>query len=64
METAAGGSSPPSWLQGEFFPADLTAPLLDDKLGCGGVLGHGLSGRHEQEQNRCDAHDNSDHVRI
>jgi len=64
MQGAARCSSPPSWLQGEFFPADLTAPLLNDQLRPGSFLGQGLTGRHEQEQNRCDAHDNSDHVRI
>jgi hypothetical protein len=64
MEGIAGCTSPASRLQGEFFPADLAVPLLNHQLRRGGVLGQGLTGGHEQEQNRCDAHDNSDHVRI
>jgi hypothetical protein len=64
VQAAAGRASRPSRLQGEFLSPDLLAPLLDHQLCRGSLLTQGLTGRHEQEQNRCDAHDNSDHVRI
>jgi hypothetical protein len=63
FQAAAGCCLAASLHQREFFPSDLSAALLHDELRFQGVLGEKPACRGAEEQNRSEAHDNSDHVR-